>query len=509
MQDSPKMSWRLRLRRYFPIPLWLIGMGVILWCQTNPQFGMGVRFAVTAGTVFCMCFGTLVWFSFFSPIKRAVRITTFVICMLTMVTLVAVFRIEEVTGGLVPTFIYRWAPDVDETLAPIAPVTSDTGIDLTPTDVDFPQFLGPDRNLVISGRDCWFQWNERLPREVWRRTIGAGWSGFAAVNGYAITLEQRGESEITSCYEILTGEPVWASEVTARHETVVGGAGPRSTPTIHEGRVYVLGATGILRCLDGSDGSEIWQRNLTTEFDITNDGSGIAWGRSSSPLIVDEEVVVPAGGPSNGRKHSLVAYDRVSGEEIWRGGDRQASYSSPALATINGQQQILIVTEDAVCGHDPTDGHQLWQYDWPGSSTQDANTSQPVALPDDRVFISKGYGQGAARLHIRAKQDGAWDVAEEWYERRVMKTKFTNVVVHEGHVYGLNDTLLECIELETGDSKWKKRYDYGQILLVGSTLLVLDEDGELFAVEANPDSTRSDRKLPGIGRTHLEQPLPV
>ena len=270
----------------------------------------------------------------------------------------------------------------------------------------------------------------------------------------------------------------------------------------------MLGGTGILRCLNGGDGSELWSRDLLKELGITNDGSGVAWGRSSSPLIVDEKVVVPAGGPSNGTKFSLIAYDRLTGEEIWRGGNRQVSYSSPALANIGGKQQILIVTEDALCGHDPQTGQLLWEFEWPGDSTQDANTSQPVALPNDQVFISKGYGQGSALLQIESS-DGAWKAVEKWYKRRVMKTKFTNVVVHDGCVYGLNDTLLECVELETGDSKWKKRYDYGQILLVGSTLLVLDENGELFAVRANPDQHTRDRQFPGVNRSHLEHPLPV
>ncbi len=490
MQDSVKPSEKLRgrPRRYFPILLWIICLGVILWCQVNPLLGMGVRFAVTSGTLFVACFGTLIWFSFLSPVRRTIRITTFVICMIVMSTLVATFRIEEVTGGLVPTFTYRWAPDADENLAPIeATAHSELGIDLTPTDADFPQFLGPTRNLVLSDRECWLQWDEQPPLEVWRRAIGAGWSGFAAVNGYAITLEQRGESEIASCYEIATGEPVWASEVITRHETVVGGVGPRSTPTIHEGRVYVQGGTGILRCLNGADGREEWKRDLLAEFGVTDDGSGVAWGRAGSPLMVDDKIVVPAGGPATGQKHSLVAYDRLTGEEIWRGGNRQVSYCSPALATINNQPQILIVTEDAVCGHAPHSGQLLWEFDWPGNSTQDANTSQPVALPDDHIFVSKGYGQGAALLRVNGGNDAAFEVAEVWYERRVMKTKFTNVVVHEDHVYGLNDTFLECIELQTGERKWKKRYDYGQILLVGSTLLVLDENGELFAVEANPN----------------------
>ena len=361
----------------------------------------------------------------------------------------------------------------------------------TTTPYDFPQFLGPQRNLAVDKPDLplrFTDWDQRPPRCVWKQPIGAGWSAFVAVNGYAVTMEQRGDQELTTCYEIASGRLMWSSAVAARHETIAGGVGPRSTPTIHQGRVYCLGATGILRCLDGTNGRPLWQHDLQQEFGVQQESSGVAWGRAASPLIAGDLVVVPAGGAADGAKSSLVAFDRITGREVWRGGNHQVSYASPALATLAGVAQILIVLEDHVCGHDPSDGRQLWEYAWPGKSTSNASCCQAIACSGDRVFVSKGYGLGSALLQIRRDDSGRWIAEELWQNPSVMKTKFSNIVVDGDVIYGLDDVLLECLELNTGKRLWKRgRYGYGQILRVGPILLVQSESGAMAAVALDPE----------------------
>jgi outer membrane protein assembly factor BamB len=151
-------------------------------------------------------------------------------------------------------------------------------------------------------------------------------------------MEQRDQQELVVCYDVGTGEPVWHHSITARHETIPGGVGPRSTPTIHEGRVYALGATGILRCLEGGPGAEIWTVDLLRESGTNQqqDELLVAWGRASSPLIVADKVIVPAGGPPD-KLVSLVALDKLTGKRIWEGGANQVSYASPMIATIGGR----------------------------------------------------------------------------------------------------------------------------------------------------------------------------
>ena len=361
---------------------------------------------------------------------------------------------------------------------------------LSTTPLDFPQFLGPQRNVAYDAVSLSRDWAARPPRLLWRQPIGAGWSAFAVVNGFAVTMEQRGEHELVVCYAAASGRVRWRHAVRTRYDTTFGGVGPRCTPTVHEGKVYVLGATGVLRCLAGGDGAEIWTRDLLGEMNLTpyQDLKGVAWGRAASPLIVDQLVITPLGGPTQqGRYCSLAAYHKETGEAVWLGGDRQVSYSSPTEALILGVRQVLIVNEDNVSSHDPASGEVLWQHDWPGSSTYDASCSQAVPLPGDRVLLSKAYRGGAELLRIRRSEDGSFRAETEWRDAALLKTKFANVAVHEGYAYALSDGVLECVQLDQGQRAWKDgRFGHGQILRVGDLLLVQDETGGVTLVEASP-----------------------
>src|SRR4029078_7871923 len=149
---------------------------------------------------------------------------------------------------------------------------------------DFPQFLGPQRSCWIPGPELARDWSKQPPKLVWKRPIGAGWSAFSAVNGYAVTMEQRGAEEWVTCYEVATGEPVWGQAIEARHENPMGGVGPRATPTIHRGRVYALGATGVLRCLDGASGKLLWSDDVRKRY-------GVDGGANFAGTVLDEILV--------------------------------------------------------------------------------------------------------------------------------------------------------------------------------------------------------------------------
>jgi outer membrane protein assembly factor BamB len=309
------------------------------------------------------------------------------------------------------------------------------------------------------------------------------------VNGYAVTMEQRGPDELVTCYDMDSGKLIWSHATQTRHVTVPGGIGPRSTPTIHGGRVYALGATGEFVCLEGANGQLKWRTNLLERYHVPDgtDEQGVAWGRSGSPLVVDDLVIVPAGGPSAGPHISLAAFHRETGELAWEAGDQQVSYSSPMLATLAGQRQVVCVHEKSVSGHDLLTGKTLWSQEWLGSSIQDANVAQPVPVGEDRLFLSKGYGRGAALFQLSSGPMGTL-VSDVWRNPNLLKTKFANVILFQGHVYGLSDGILECVEIASGQRMWKKgRYGQGQILGVGGVILVLAESGEVAMVAASPD----------------------
>jgi outer membrane protein assembly factor BamB len=259
----------------------------------------------------------LVWFTLFSRHPDLLRWMAVAAVILTIGGFFALFRFVGVSGDMFVIFEPRWVTPADRAIGALAPaaVEGDQPDLATTTDNDFPGFLGPERRNWVPGPELARDWTAAPPKELWRRPIGAGWSAFAVVNGYAVTMEQRGDEEWVACYRVADGEPVWGHAITARHENPLGGIGPRGTPTIHAGRVYALGATGVLRCLDGNTGKLLWQDDLRARYglDAVTDEVLVQWGRAASPLIVDDLVVVPAGGPRKSAK-SLIAFKAESGE---------------------------------------------------------------------------------------------------------------------------------------------------------------------------------------------------
>jgi outer membrane protein assembly factor BamB len=290
---------------------------------------------------------------------------------------------------------------------------------------------------------------------------------------------------------VADGRPEWAVPVRGRHETVLGGVGPRSTPTIRDGVVYATGATGWLHAIEGATGQVLWRKNVLDDLgiDAAAHAQAVAWGRAGSPLVTESLVIVPGGGPLGGESGgavSLAAYDRATGARVWQGGAEQISYVSPLLVSIGGRDVVLTANEGSVAAYDPRDGRELWSFPWPGHSNSDATCSQPHLLADGSIFISKGYGIGAA---VFAPEAGSEPVRfkQAWAQPGLLKTKFTNVAIHDGHAYGLSDGILECVRLADGKRAWKGgRYGQGQVLRVGEVLLVQAESGDVVAVDCGP-----------------------
>ena len=487
-----------RPRRLWP-PIWLriilaIPLLVILWLRiTDPAGDRGMDNVNTFMLVMLTILLASPWFIFFSGYSRWLRFGLPVVIPAAIVLFFNLFTYTGVSGTLVPSFRFRFAEAGPVLSLPASggSATGGAGIDLiTTTSADFPGFLGADRSGIVTRVRLARNWDARSPEMVWRQPIGEGWSAFSIVNGNAVTMEQRGDNEAVTAYDARTGELLWSYAVPGRFSHVLGGVGPRSTPTIDQGRVYALGTGGHLVCLDGSDGREIWKKNLLEEYGVTpeQEAASIQYGRSNSALVIGDRVIIPAGGNKGGRIASLAAYDKNTGETIWEVGERQISFASPRLATVGGVEQILIVNEDTLSGHDPSTGRILWEHPWSGVTAANASISQAVPVPPDRVFISKGYGGGAALLKLVPKEDGLFDVAELWHSPRVLRTKFTNVVIRGSYVYGLSDGILECADLETGERVWKGgRYGHGQILGVGDLVLLLSESGEVILLDPSPE----------------------
>ncbi|HEV2968748.1 MAG TPA: PQQ-binding-like beta-propeller repeat protein [Pirellulales bacterium] len=503
---TPPAESRPKGRIRPPIWYWLfllVLIGLNFWARMPDMLDHAIANLIGMGSSFAAIMVLVIWFAFFSGHSAAVRWTPLAVVVGGLAFAVAILRVDHTTAELLPVFAFRWSKQPDQLLAkPVAPTNSvKVALDVS-TDDDFPQFLGPDRNLGIDRIVLARDWKAQPPRPVWKHPIGAGHSAFSAVNGYAVTMEQRDDEELVTCYDLLTGDLKWSSGIEARHTTIPGGTGPRSTPTIYQGKVYAMGASGVLRCLDGANGSILWSKNLLEETGVALDDEAkqVLWGRAGSPLVVDNLVVVPGGGPKEGAKMSLIAYDMATGKRMWQAGDRQVSYSSPSLARLDGVRQIVSVNENNITGHNVATGAMLWEYPWPGSSNMNASSSQAIAVADDRLFVSKGYSGGGALFSV--KHDPAtdrWATETIWHNQKNLQTKLTNVVVYKGFVYGLSDGILECVELATGKRRWKAgHYGHGQILRVGDLLLVESDEGEIALVELSPEAHHELGKFEAI-----------
>jgi len=444
-----------------------------------------------------LAFILYVRFVIFSPVSGWLRLGVLMGLPVLVFAGGSQLEIVGVSGLLIPTIQLRGTKMADENLQQVAAVVEQGVVDLSQSDrrVDYPRFLGPDGHPHVTNAVWNADPDSTNVHLQWRHEIGAGWSSFAAVHGFAVTTEQRGEEEIVSCYELAGGVLRWAHAVKQRHATVLGGIGPRATPAIASGRVYSVGATGHFVCLEGATGDVLWEKELLDIIQSTAEEElgVIAWGRSPSPLIVDDLVVIPLGGPPGGPFHSLIAFDQESGEERWRSGTVQIGYASPTVMTLASVRQIVSVNESTVSGHDIPTGNVLWEHPWPGSSTAGANNSQAVAVGNDRIVVSKGYGFGSSLFTV-VKKDDVWTTNEVWKNPRVLKTKYTNIVVVDDLAYGLSDGILECVQISTGDRLWKKgRFNHGQIMMIDDIIVVQDEDGPLHFIR--PHATGYDSLL--------------
>ncbi len=356
---------------------------------------------------------------------------------------------------------------------------------------EWPGFRGADRDGVVRGARIEPDWSRFPPVRIWRQPIGPGWSSFAVRGDLLYTQEQRGDEESVSCYKLATGEPVWRHRDAVRFWESNGGAGPRATPTLAGRRVYAMGATGILNALDAASGAVAWSRNVANDTDTKIP----TWGFAASPLVIDDVVVAAASG-------RLAAYDVATGKRRWVGPAHGGSYSSPHRLTIDGADQIVMLSDAGATGVAPADGGVIWEHAWPGVAI-----TQPARVGDGDLLLSM-VGEAAAGVGTRriavARGSGGWAATERWTSTG-LKPYFNDLVVHKGHAYGFDGSILACIDLQDGKRTWKGgRYGNGQLVLLADQdmLLVLSEDGELALVGATPDQFKELARFPALeGKT--------
>jgi len=353
-------------------------------------------------------------------------------------------------------------------------------------------FRGPNRSGIYAETEIETAWPAAgLPR-LWKQPVGGGYASFTVGEGRAYTIEQRRDKEAVTAYDVESGHELWAFAYPADFEEVLGGPGPRATPVYFGGLVYSLGANGDFYCLSAKTGKPKWSKNILSD----NEAQNLRWAMSGSPLIIDEKVIVTPGG-SKGK--SIVAYNRLTGESVWRSLNDSAGYTSPMLATLAGRRQIVWISGERAVGLSLEDGKLLWEFAFPAQLG--INCAQPVVIDDTHILVSSAMGPGAALLEV--SQNGDNYTARAVWQNNRMKNKFSSSVLYQGYIYGLDEAILACIDPKTGELKWKGgRYGFGQLLLAGGYLVVLTEDGDVVLVRATPEGHQELARFSAIqGRT--------
>jgi outer membrane protein assembly factor BamB len=487
-----------RNHRYW-IPLVIAGLAGAGMLYVRFSAELEHNFATWLVSVFTLLGLVLMflWFLFLSGFRWKARLIALGVFLLAAGFLAKSVRVDGTLNGTgLPRFAWRWASprsQLSVVSLPRLPAQAPLGAKTVPGIVDVPQFFGPNRDGIIQGAHLSRDWKTAPPRELWRQPIGAGWSAFAVVGDRAYTEEQRGETECVSCYEVLTGKLLWLHSNASHFSQWQSGDGPHATPTVVEGEVISMGATGLLNCLDAATGQPRWSRNVLAENNLPN----LTWGVSDSPLVFEHTIVV-TGGQTAGP--TVLAYNRDDGKPQWSAGKDKASYASPLLATLAGRRVVLSCNAASLTAHDPATGEILLDFPW--TTDKWPKASQPVVIGTNEVFLSAGYGSGCQLLDITQGADHKLSARTVWRNLH-MKTQFNSAALRGGYLYGLDDGMLACVELASGNRVWKDgRYGSGPTLLVDDLILIQSEQGDVALAEAKPDAFVELGRIPALhGKT--------
>ena len=343
---------------------------------------------------------------------------------------------------------------------------------------DWPQWRGPAQDGVSRETGLAAKWPEKGPPELWRVPLGAGYSSVAVVAGRAYTMFADKEGEFAVVLDVVDGKSVRKTRLGPMYHNSYGD-GPRATPTLDEGRVYWLGASGELLCQDAVSGRPIWRFNVLEKFAAENADYGLA----ASPVVMGNMLLVVVGG-KNG--HSLAALDKATGDVHWTSLSDKAGYATPLHVDVDGSPQIVVLTGVAVVGLAPKDGRELWRVPW--KTTLDANVATPI-FADNRLFVSSGYGTGCALFSLAVTGPQA-AIEQLWANKRMMNY-FSSSVRLGRHLYGFDNTTLVCMDFQTGAVKWRQKgFNRGSLLAADGKLVIYGERATLALADASPEKYR-------------------
>jgi outer membrane protein assembly factor BamB len=482
------IRWRDRL---LAVALWIVGTYLAVMVADKT---LGSLFAMFLSTASLAITTWTLWVWLSRTASPGIQRVGFCVVMLLTLGYFTLLRWDGLWANQFPSFNWRWSPRAEELFLAeqassdkkdAAPVASG-GWTLQPG--DWLEFRGPNRDGLVNGIQVATDWQKNPPKELWRHRVGPGWSSMIVVDGHLVTQEQRDQAEAVVCYDAATGKEQWSHTDKTRFEETLAGPGPRGTPTFHEGRIYALGGKGVLNCLDAATGQVVWSHNIIADAKAAVP----QWGYSISPLVVDDLVIAFVAGGGNGsfaveqqeQNGKLFAYHTDTGKRAWARAGGTQSYSSPQLVSLGGERQVLMHDNHSLASVDVKSGELLWER--AETNAMALPMLQPRVVSANELLVATD--PGIVLLDVE-KKDGKWTAADRWASNR-LKPAFNDVVVYDGHIYGLDDGILCCLDLKTGERLWKKgRYGGGQLLLLADqgNLLVLTEKGEVVLLSATAE----------------------
>lgn len=409
------------------------------------------------------------------------------VCLAATWLLFPLFRLDGFEGDYLPELAWRWAPTAEAALAQDTGEVKAPDGPWTPAAIEWPGFRGANCDARVADSAADLDWAAG-PKVLWSMPVGPAWSSFAHVGGRLFTQEQRDQQEAVTCVDAATGKIIWRSVYPCRFTDVVAGAGPRATPTYHEGKLYTFRSKAVLSSLDAASGKILWQHDLMAEVNAQLP----VWGFSSSPLLLGGNAIVYAGGDGD---NGLMAFKQDTGEVSWRYASHGMNFSSAQRVTLAGRDLVVFGDGGGLVALDPAGGAVVWKYKpagWRGPAI-----CQPQQVGADSLIVPLGDGIGVCRLVV-SEAGGQWDFKEAWTSK-ALKPSFNDFVYHDGFLYGFDNHLFVCVDANTGELKWKhKGYGFGQVLLLADAgkLAVTAENGDTVLLAADPTAHRELGRAP-------------
>jgi outer membrane protein assembly factor BamB len=349
---------------------------------------------------------------------------------------------------------------------------------------DWPQWLGPERNSHASGASQ----ISKLPSDVapvWRKSCGGGFSSPVVAGGKLVYFDENGTNEVVHCLNAADGKELWQREIAARYVDEWA-AGPRSTPTINDQRVYALACNGEFRCLDLADGRVSWSSSFEKDFGVkfvgskAKEGTAARRGNNGSPLIDGPDLILPVGSPDGA---TLVCFDKKTGRIKWKAGNEEAAYSSPQVADIAGTRQVVYLSADSLSGFERNGGKVLWTV--PLQTAAKRHAATPVIYDDTILVNSHTFGLRAFRI---TKTGDAFEAKEVWVNRE-LKINLSTPALLGHHLFSQGPSKnFICADAATGELKWSQPgfgKENSSTIVNGTNLLNLTDGGELVLLQGD------------------------